>query len=301
MSMNQLHTKETRTVGDWIQEAAQQFEAADLCFGHGTDNAWDEAVQLVMHVLKEPPDSNASVSARGVSESQAEQIVALIQERIKTRKPLPYLTHQAWFMGMPFYVDERVLVPRSPFAEWIERAFSPWIDSARVTRILDMGTGSGCLAIACATVFPHAIVDATDIDKEALAVAAINVSQYQLSDRVQLIQSDGFTALADRRYDVIISNPPYVGRKEMNRLPKEYRHEPKNALEADDEGLAIAIRLLKEAKNHLTEHGIFLMEVGYNAEALQARFPNVPFMWLEQERGGEGLLLLDKKQLSDYF
>ncbi len=299
--MNQLHTKETRTVGDWIQEAAQQFEAADLCFGHGTDNAWDEAVQLVMHVLKEPPDSNASVSARGVSESQAEQIVALIQERIKTRKPLPYLTHQAWFMGMPFYVDERVLVPRSPFAEWIERAFSPWIDSARVTRILDMGTGSGCLAIACATVFPHAIVDATDIDKEALAVAAINVSQYQLSDRVQLIQSDGFTALADRRYDVIISNPPYVGRKEMNRLPKEYRHEPKNALEADDEGLAIAIRLLKEAKNHLTEHGIFLMEVGYNAEALQARFPNVPFMWLEQERGGEGLLLLDKKQLSDYF
>lgn len=292
MNLNKLHT-----IGDWIRRAEKSFAAAQLTYGHGTDNAWDEAVQTVLFVLDLPLDSDESILKRPVEQQQAEKINALIEQRIHTRLPLPYLTHCAWFMGMPFYVDERVLIPRSPFGEWIERVFSPWIDADRVKNILDIGTGSGCLAIGCAWIFPEASVDAVDISPEALTVAAKNVATYELQDRVHLIQSDCFDALPKKRYDVIISNPPYVGEEEMTQLPAEYLHEPKLALVAENEGLAIAERIIKQASEYLTEHGILLIEVGYNAELLEKKYPHVPFTWLEQEHGGEGLFLLTKKEL----
>lgn len=293
--MNQTDIKQT--IGDWIHHANARFEAAHLTYGHGTDNAWDEAVQAVLFTLNLPVDSDEGILEQPVSPADGIKIAQLIEDRITTRKPLPYLTHCAWFMGMPFYVDERVLIPRSPFGEWIERAFSPWIDAGRVKNILDIGTGSGCLAIGCATIFPEAQVDAVDINKEALAVAAINVANYQLQHRVHLIQSDCFSQVPPKFYDVIISNPPYVGKTEMAQLPQEYRHEPELALVAENEGLAIVDQILKQASGYLTEQGILLIEVGYNADLLQIKYPRVPFVWLEQERGGEGLLLITKKQL----
>ena len=299
--MKSLDTKLLRTGLDWVSAAEEQFQQAGLTFGHGAVDAHEEALQLVAHVLKQSPE-NVLDDKHPVGEAESQRIVELMVARIETRKPLAYLTNTAWFMGLPFYVDERVLVPRSPLGEWIERAFSPWIDPDRVTRILDVGTGSGSLAILSAMAFPKARVDAIDIDEDALVVASINIEHYQLADRVRLIQSDGFSALEQgESYDLILSNPPYVSRTEVDRLPKEYRHEPRKALEAADEGLAMAIRLLSEVKEYLMDNGIFVMEVGYNAEALQRRFSSVPFIWLEQEHGGEGLLLLDKHQLSEYF
>jgi ribosomal protein L3 glutamine methyltransferase len=296
--MNQPDIK-PQTIGDWINQANARFEAANLTYGHGTDNAWDEAVQAVLFALGLPVDSDQGVLQQPVSSADGRKIAKLIDDRINTRKPLPYLTHCAWFMGMPFYVDERVLIPRSPFAEWIERAFSPWIDADKVKNILDIGTGSGCLAIGCALTFPKAQVDAVDINKDALAVAAINVATYQLQN-VHLIQSDCFAAVPQKQYDVIISNPPYVGEAEMAELPQEYRHEPELALVAENEGLAIVDRILAQASRYLTQHGILLIEVGYNADLLQAKYPRVPFIWLEQERGGEGLFLITKAQLDLY-
>ena len=289
-----------QTIEHLLNWAFDQFEAADLYYGHGTDNAWDEAVQLVLHVMQLPVDSDKNVVSQPVTTEQQLSIQTLTQRRIETRKPLAYLTHQAWFMGLPFYVDERVLVPRSPFAEWIAQQCQPWVNPNDVHRICDLCTGSGCIAIAAAVAFPEANIDATDIDTEALAVAAINVEQHQLSDRVSLIESDGFNALTNQRYDLILANPPYVPDDEMATLPEEYCQEPTHALRADQEGLAIVIRLLSEATHHLTPHGILMMEVGNSDEHLQAVFPKVPFTWLEQAHGGHGLFVLTYDELKQY-
>lgn len=289
-----------RTIGHWIKIAEMRFKKAKLIYGHGTDNAWDEAVQTVLFVLNLPLDSNPSILQQSVNEANVLKINQLIEARISTRKPLPYLTHCVWFMGMPFYVDERVLIPRSPLGEWIERQFAPWINTVEVKNILDIGTGSGCLAIGCALVFPQAKVDAVDMSADALKVAAINVAKYQLDDRVHLMQSDCFDVVPQKFYDVIISNPPYISEADMMQLPQEYQHEPTLALAADDEGLAIVERLLIQASSHLTQHGILLVEVGYNADKLQARYPHVPLTWLVQQRGGEGLFVISKKELEQY-
>jgi len=291
--------KELRCVGDFIRWATSVFRQKHLFFGHGTDNAWDEAVQLVLQLLHLPMESDPLVFHSRLTTAERKGLVKAIQERVELRKPLPYITHQAWCAQMQFYVDENVLIPRSPLSEWIEKHFEPWIDADTVQSILEVGTGSGALAIIAALNFPDARVDAVDISDEALAVAKINVDHYGLQQQINLIHSDCFQALGDKCYDVILSNPPYVGAEEMTMLPKEYLHEPRIALEARDNGLKIVLELIAKANKHLNPEGILLVEVGNSQDALIQRLPQVPFVWLEQERGGQGIFLLTKKQIDE--
>lgn len=290
---------ELKRVGDWIRWATSGFTRNELYFGHGTDNAWDEAVQLVLQILRLPVNCDPLVFHAKVTQSERRALVVALQARILERKPLPYITQQAWCMGLSFYVDERVLIPRSPFAEWIMKRFEPWIDPVAVHTILEIGTGSGCLAIASALSFENVQVDAVDIDEQALAVAAINVERHGVLDQVTLIKGDCFQGVEGKRYDIILSNPPYVSAKEMATLPAEYQHEPRFALEAADDGLAIVFKILIEAKDHLQPEGILVVEVGNSEQQLVERLPEVPFVWLEQEHGGHGLFLLTKQQLDE--
>ena len=232
-----------------------------------------------------------------MSAAQRERFEALLKRRIADRVPLPYLTNEAWFAGLPFYVDERVLIPRSAIAELIERRFAPWISAARVKNVLDMGTGSGCIALACAKAFPRARVDAVDIDAPALEVAAINRRKLRLTRRVELIESDHFTALSGRSYDIIVSNPPYVGEREMRGLPREYGHEPRRALESGRDGLDSVATILHQARRFLRPQGLLVVEVGNTERILARAFPKLPFTWLDFERGGGGVFLLTREQL----
>ena len=280
-----------------IEQVAQSFEKANLHYGHGTDNAWDEAVALVLYVLDLPFHIDEKESEKEISQSDQAKILALADRRVKENKPLPYLTNTAYFAGLPFYIDERVIIPRSPFAELIEQGFAPWINPEEITQVLDLCTGSSCMAIAAALALPNVAVDAVDISKDALDVAMINLQKYELEDRVNLIESDLFSNVPQKKYDVIMSNPPYVSQDEMKALPQEFHHEPHNALHAEDEGLEIVLKILKEAPNYLSKNGILIVEVGNSQEALEKRLPNVPFTWLEFERGGEGVFILGYSSL----
>jgi ribosomal protein L3 glutamine methyltransferase len=270
---------------------------ARVYFGHGTDNARDEAVALALHVMELPYDAPVGVLTRRVSAARRERFEALLKRRIADRVPLPYLTNESWFAGLPIYVDERVLIPRSAIAELIERRFAPWIRPDRVKNLLDMGTGSGCIALACAKAFPRARVDAVDIDAPALEVAAINRRRLRLTRRVELIESDHFTALSGRSYDIIVSNPPYVGEREMRGLPREYGHEPRRALESGRNGLDSVATILHEARKFLRPQGLLVVEVGNTERILAKAFPKLPFTWLDFERGGGGVFLLTREQL----
>jgi ribosomal protein L3 glutamine methyltransferase len=286
------------TVADLILSAERRLKRARVFFGHGTDNARDEAAALVCHVLKIPHDAPAKAWARRPAAAERARVAALLERRVVERKPLAYLTNEAWFAGLKFFVDERVLVPRSPLAELIERRFAPWVDPARVRRILDLGTGSGCIALACAKAFPRARVDAVDIDAAALEVAAINRRRLRLTERVRLVESDHFAALSGRSYDIIATNPPYVGEREMRGLPREYRHEPRHALASGRDGLDSVATILRESARHLRPLGLLVVEVGNTERALMRAFPRVPFTWLDFERGGGGVFLLTKEQLA---
>ncbi len=290
-----------RTIESNIQDIHQRFEAADLYYGHGSDNAWDEAVFLVLGAVGLPLDSDSSVLQQSVTDVQKERIDRWAAQRIEERMPLPYIMQRAWFMGLEFAVDSRVLIPRSLMGLWLEDRCRPWVEPDQVTRVLEVGTGSGCIAIAAAYLFPHALVDAIDISQDALAVAEFNVKKHDMQQRVQLIESDCYAALEDQRYDIIISNPPYVSDEEMAEVPAEFQHEPSLALRADDDGLALVIELLKGAPKHLTEQGVLFVEVGYSDEAMMARYPEAPFVWLDTDADTSGLFVVTREDLVSFL
>ena len=285
------------TVQQLIERGTRRLKRAGVFFGHGTDNAADEVAALIWHALRLPYPAEPKIYRRRVAAADVQRAEALIRRRIEERMPAVYLTGQTWFAGLPFYVDPRVLIPRSPLAELIEHRFMPWIEPARVHRILDLGTGSGCIAIACAKAFPRSRVDAVDISPEALAVAALNVRRHRLHRRVRLIQSSYFSALEGQTYDIIVSNPPYVGARELAALPPEYAHEPRVALAAGRAGLDAVREILRSAGRHLTDRGILVVEVGNSDVAVRRAFPRLPFTWLEFERGGGGVFMLTMTQL----
>ncbi|WP_340121844.1 50S ribosomal protein L3 N(5)-glutamine methyltransferase [Methylobacter svalbardensis] len=288
------------TIRDYIRWAASRFTEAEVSFGHGTTTALDEAAALVLHTIHQPYNLADAYLQSVLTLGERQAVIDIIDRRINERIPAAYLTHEAIFAGLSFYVDQRVLVPRSPIAELIEQRFSPWVEEEQVVRILDLCTGSGCIAIACAYAFADAYVDAVDLSADALAVAELNVAKHQLVDVVTLYQSDLFKELPDTRYDIIVSNPPYVSLEEWEQLPVEFRAEPDMGFKGGHSGLDIVLRILVEAGQYLTEQGILIVEVGSSAETLQNAFPDVPFFWLNFERGGDGVFLLTAEQLGQY-
>jgi ribosomal protein L3 glutamine methyltransferase len=288
------------TIRDYIRWAASRFTDTQVYFGHGSLTAIDEAAGLILHTLHLPYNVSPFYLEAVLTHPERQAVIDIVERRVNERKPAAYLTHEAIFAGLSFYVDERVLVPRSPIAELIEQRFAPWVDEDRVDNILDLCTGSGCIAIACAYAFPTAAVDAVDLSPDALAVAEINVRKHQAEDSVTLYQSDLFEALPGNQYDIIVSNPPYVAVAEWESLPPEYHAEPEMGFTGGKTGLDIVLRILASAKDYLTEHGILVVEVGSSAQTLQDTFPNIPFYWLDFERGGDGVFLLTGEQLALY-
>lgn len=287
----------TATIRSVIDRVAGQFGRAGLHFGHGTDNALDEAAWLVGHHAGIEPVDLEDHLDDPVSADTVKQIEDTARARIQSRQPLAYLLHEAWFAGLKFFVDERVIVPRSLTAEFILERFEPWIDAGSVKSILDLCTGSGCMAIACAQTFPQARVDAVDLSPEALEVARVNVEQHGLRERVRLVRSDLFERLEGRRYDIIVSNPPYVDAADIDGMPAEFQHEPSLALAAGQDGLSVVNRILSVARLHLTGHGILVVEVGNSREALERAHPEMPFTWLTTLTGDESVFLLSVSQL----
>jgi len=289
-----------QTIIDFMRWGASRFNQAGLFFGHGTDNALDEAAALVLSALHLPPDLHQSWFQSRLTDEEREQVIRLIQRRIDERLPLPYLTGEAWFAGLRFSVTPAVLIPRSPLAELIENGFAPWLEASNVERVLDLCCGSGCIGIATAAYLPECEVDLVDLSTAALEISRQNIQQHDLSDRVHVFESDLFSGLPPQQYDLIISNPPYVGEQEMAQLPAEYAHEPTMALLAEDEGLEIVRRILKESVDFLAPDGELIVEVGNSAALMQERYPEIPFVWLDFSRGGEGVFLLGAQDLAKY-
>lgn len=291
----QLHT-----IRDILRFAVSQFNQAELFFGHGSTNAYDEAAYLILHTLHLPLDQLAPFIDARLTDDELLQVLHIIERRITEKKPAAYLTNEAWLGDYNFYVDERVIVPRSFIAELLQTQLEPWIaDRDSIHSAMDMCTGSGCLAILMAHAFEHATIDAVDISADALAVAKRNVADYKLQKRVNLIESDLFAALSGRSYDLIISNPPYVNAQSMATLPTEYNHEPKNALESGDDGLDATRAILREAATYLNDDGLLIVEIGHNRECLEQAYPQTPFTWLETSAGDEYVFLLNRSQIPD--
>ena len=288
------------SIRDYIRWGASRFAEHKVFLGHGTVTSLDEAAAIVLHTLHQPYDLADGYLDSVLTLSERQEVVNLIERRIVERKPSAYLTHEAMFAGLSFYVDERVLVPRSPIAELIAERFEPWVDESEVFNVLDLCTGSACIAIACAYAFPDAQVDAVDLSEDALAVAEINVDKHDMAEQVALHRSDLFNELPAKPYDIIVSNPPYVALAEWQNLPAEFHAEPAMGFKGGETGLDLVIRILVDANQYLAEQGILVIEVGSSAETLQEMFPNVPFHWLEFERGGDGVFLLTAQQVAAY-
>ena len=286
------------TIRDWLRFTVSRFEEAGIFFGHGTDNAYDEAVWLIMSTLHLPHDTLNNFLDAVITETERKKLAHLIERRITDRTPTAYLLREAWLKGYKFYVDERVIVPRSFIAELLEDALSPWIEYAEmVESAADICTGSGCLGVLLADAFPNAEIDVVDISPDAIAVSNINIANYGLQDRVHAVQSDMFAALQGKTYDLIISNPPYVDEPSMAQLPQEYRNEPQIALGSGVAGLDHTHTLLHEAPKHLNDGGLLVVEIGHNRDALLEAYPDLPFTWLEVESGNEFVFLLTREQL----
>lgn len=288
------------TLRDLVRWGASRFNEAGLVYGHGSDNALDEALALVLHALHLDHDLPADFLDARVTAAERGRVTELFRRRSDERVPVAYLTHQARFAGHWFFVDERVLVPRSPVAELIEQGFAPWLSPDATRRILDLCTGSACIAIACAYAFPEARVDATDISPDAVAVAQRNVAEHGMEGRVVVAAGDLYAPIGPAVYDLIVSNPPYVNRPDMEALPREYRHEPELGLAAGEDGLDVVRRILRDAPAHLAPDGILVVEVGGSAAALADAYPEVPFLWLDFEHGGDGVFLLTASQLQEH-
>lgn len=289
--------EQLETVRDWLRYAVSRFREADVWCGHGTDSHWDDAVQLLMQTLHLPMSDNVPFLDARLTLSERERVLQRIERRARDRVPVPYLTGEAFFMGLAFHVDERVLIPRSPIGEFLATEGEPWLAGRPVERILDLCAGSGCIGIAAAHVFPDARVDLGEVSPEAVEVAENNVKRYGLEDQVRAVTSDLFDQL-DGPYDLILANPPYVDAQDMADLPAEYRHEPQMGLAAGDDGLELMGRILHKAPDYLSQHGVLVGEVGNSQPALEAAFPSVPFTWLEMENGGHGVFVVDAQTLA---
>lgn len=286
------------TLQDMIRWTVSRFNAAHIFYGHGTDNAWDEAVQLILPSLYLPIDLPTNVLNSRLTTSEKTRLIELVNRRIEERTPVPYLTNKAWFCGLEFYVDERVLVPRSPIGELIQSQFQPWLIE-EPARIMDLCTGSGCIAIACAYAFPDAEIDAVDISLDALNVAEQNIQDHGLEQQVFPMQSDGFRDVPKDKYNLIVTNPPYVDEEDMSSLPAEFEHEPELGLAAGPDGLDLVRSIIANAPDYLTEKGILICEVGNSMVHMIYQYPEVPFTWIEFENGGHGVFMLTRQQLLD--
>lgn len=292
---HQLHT-----IRDWLRYAVSRFEDAGIFYGHGTANAYDEAAWLILSALHLPHDTLENFLDAVILEEERRKLAHLIERRVTERIPTAYLVREAWLKGYKFYVDERVIVPRSFIAELLENSLSPWVEYPdMIESAADICTGSGCLGILLADAFPSADIDVVDISPDAIAVTNINITNYGLQDRVHAIRSDMFTALAGKTYDLIISNPPYVDASSMATLPAEYRNEPQGALGSGIGGLDHTDTLLREAPKYLNEGGLLVVEIGHNRDALMEAYPELPFTWLEVQAGNEFVFLLTKEQLQN--
>ncbi len=294
---NKQNTSALKTIIDFIRWGASRFVEANLTFGHGMSSPLDESAYLVLRTLHLPVDTPDVYWSSSLAENEIKAIKAVIHRRVEEQIPAAYITNEGWFAGLQFYVDERVLVPRSPIAELVEKQFSPWVDPDEVENILDLCTGSGCIGIACAYAFQNANVDLSDLSAEALEVANINIDGHDAGQRVTAIESDLFSNLADKQYDIIVSNPPYVDKEDMDMLSTEFHHEPELGLSSGADGLDITRTILKQAAEHLTNNGILVLEVGNSQYALAESYPDVSFHWIEFERGGDGVFVLTKQQL----
>ncbi|MER2493580.1 50S ribosomal protein L3 N(5)-glutamine methyltransferase [Catenovulum sediminis] len=295
----QLVLQDLHTTFDFVRWLASSFNRSDVYFGHGTDNPWDEAYSLVYQALSLAEAPNPQIDAARLTYEEKELIFSWAIERINEQKPLSYITNTAWFCDRPYYVDERVLVPRSPIAELINQSFKAYLP-AQPQRILDLCTGSGCIAIACAYQFLDAEVDAVDLSEDALAVCEINVEHHGMWERVIPIQSDVFSGVQGQKYDLIVSNPPYVDQEDMDDLPSEFKHEPEMGLAAGHDGLDIVKTILQQAPEHLSEQGVLIVEVGNSQVHMESVFPDVNFNWIEFEQGGMGVFVLTREELVAY-
>ncbi len=297
MSMTRV-SEELFTLRDWLRYAVSRFEASDIFFGHGTLNSYDEAVWLLMSSLHLPHETLNQFLDAVLTEVERKHLAHLIERRVTERTPTAYLLREAWLGDFKFYVDERVIVPRSFIAELLREQLAPWVENPEeIVSVADICTGSGCLAILAAHAFPNAEVDAVDLSEEALAVAHRNISDYRLDGQVQAIQSDMLSALAGKRYDIILSNPPYVDAPSMEALPQEYRQEPNMALASGEDGLDHTHTLIREAAEHLNPGGLLIVEIGHNRDVLEAAYPHLPFTWLEVSAGDQFVFLLTREQL----
>jgi ribosomal protein L3 glutamine methyltransferase len=297
--MYQSARQELLTLRDLIRYGVSRLNAAEVALGHGSDNAWDEAVYLVLHALHLPLDTlEPFLDARVLTEERS-RVLDLIDRRVTERVPAAYLTNEAWLRGHRFYVDKRVIVPRSPIAELLDEGLSPWVQDAQaVDNVLDMCTGSGCLAILSAMAFPYAHVDAVDVSSDALEVARRNVDDYGLADRLELHQSNLFDSLPERQYDVIVCNPPYVNSGSMDVLPQEYRHEPHLALAGGTDGMDLVRRILEAAPRFMSADGVLVLEIGHERDFFEAAFPELSPVWLDTAEASDQLLLLTREQLT---